>query len=213
MQLAKPNQNYLFGQLPHYFKENDSYVRNDIVGYENQGFLERYLEAFCLEYDQEVDPYIENIGHLYNALGLDNLPMVGSNKFITHLSDMLDNPPDIGTDEQYKILLRYLTHILRVRGTRLGLNLYLAIFGYRVDNLITTPYETAIYDDGFKYDDGWIYDGEEIFFFDVDLVITDYEGINSGNPGSTWLALLKQALQNYIMPVITELKTVTYVQP
>jgi hypothetical protein len=208
----KPNN--LFNTLPHYFKEHDTYVPSGVIGYENDGFLERYLEALCLELDSEFSPYVDNLGYLYDALGLSNLPNSDYNKFLIHISDMLGNPPDIGTDDQYARLLRYLTHILRVKGTRMSLDLYLALFGYKVSSMEIIPYNNIIYDatpQPFKYDNSLHYDTNLIYFFDINLVITDYDGLTTGDPGLTWLGYLKEALGNFIMPIMTNIISITYV--
>lgn len=210
--VSKPN--FLFGKFPNYFKENDTYVPNAVVGYESDGWLERYLEGFSLELDGEFSPYVEALGWLFDATGLSNLPHSDPDVFLIHISDVLGNPPDIGTDAQYKILLRYLRWILQTKGTRLSLDLYLALFGYQVSSLTSTPYDSPIYDNTptpYKYDDGLFYDMESIYYFDVDLVIEDLVGTTTGDPGSTWLDNLKDALSNFIMPIIVNLQSVTYV--
>lgn len=207
----KPN--YMFGTLPNYFKENDTYVPNSVVGYEDEGFLERYLEAFCLEVDGELSPYLDNLGYLFDATGLNNLPHSDPDRFLIHLSDIMGNPPDIGTDTQYKILIRYLTHILKVKGSLLSLDLYLALLGYKVKEITITSYASPIYDaipTPFKYDNGLNYDTEGIYYFEIDLIITDYGGLLTGDPGSTWLETLKQALGNFIMPIMTNIVSISY---
>lgn len=209
--IEKPN--YLFGLLPNYFKENDTYVPNEVLGFESEGFLERYLGGLCSDIDSELSPYLDNIGYLYDATGLSNLPHSDYNKFLIHISDMMGNPPDIGTEELYAILLRYLVHILRVKGTRLSLDLYLVLFGYKVKDMTITPYMTPIYDHlptPYKYDDGYVYDTMDIFYFDLDLVITDYNGMGPLDPGSPWLLKLREALGNFIMPIYINLISVTY---
>lgn len=213
---TKPN--HLFGQLPNYFKENDSYVPNAVSGYEDQGFLERYLQGFCEEIDDEISPYLDNILWLFDALGLSNLPNTDPDLFLIHLSDSLGNPPDIGDDagnhEQYKTLLRYLRIILQNKGSITGVNLYLKLFGYTISSLTVTPYDSPIYDrtpTPFKYDSGIIYDANNIIFSDLDMVISNYPGLTPGAPDSGWLDTLKNAIQVFLLPINTSLNSITYV--
>lgn len=207
----KPN--LMFGTLPNYFKENDSYKPSTVEGFEDDGFLERYLEAFCEDIDDDLIPYVESLGYLYDATGLSNIPNLNLDAFIDYISSMLGNPPDIGTDAQYRTLLRYLRWILQVKGTYLSLKLYLALFGYKVKSFISTPLLTPTYDNTpvpYKYDDGYQYDMQQIWFFNVDIVITDYDGIHHGDPGVLWLNYLREALGSFIMPIFVNIRTLTY---
>ena len=207
----KPN--WMFGTLPQYFKENDNYVPNSVVGYENIGLLERYLECFCQETDNEVTPYIDAIGYLFDATGLDNIPGDNQDRFLIHLSDILLNPEWVGTDEKYKVLLRYLVEILQRRGSLEGLKLYLALLGYKISTFTSTPIETPQYDHTptlHKYDDGLLYDNKGVYYFYVDIVITDYDGIIN-SPTAQFLLDLKEALQTFMMPVVCEITSLTYI--
>ena len=204
----KPN--YLFGKLPDYFKANDNYVPNAVVDYTDKGLLERYLETFCAEIDAELIPPINDLGLLFNAIGL---PAGDSSKFVNLISDTMGNPPDIGSEDLYKILLRYIIYILQTKGTRIALDLYLALFGYKVYSLDIRPYEKPYYDatpTPFKFDNGYRFDSESIFYFDADLVITDYDGRTEGDPGTPWLVKLREALGNFILPIYINLISVTY---
>lgn len=209
---TKPN--YLFGTLPHFFKENDNYVPNTVVGYESDGLLERYLEAFCLELDDEVTPYLGSLTYLWDAIGLNNLPGSEPDKFLIHLSDIMLNPPNVGSSDMYKILIRYIREILQVRGTRLSLDLYLALLGYKVSSITSTPIESPLYDKTPTpdiFDNNLIYDSFRIYYFHIDLVITDYDGIVNTTPSSEWLANLELALENFIFPIFSEIDSITYI--
>ena len=207
----KPN--FLFGQLPHYFKENDSYKPNAVLGYEGDGFVERYLEGFCKELDNELTPYMDNIGYLYDALGLSNIPGSNQDRFLIHIAEFLGNPPDISTKERYKLLLTCLKYILQTKGSWESINLYLALFGYKVDSYELIPYDSPLYDKTptpDKYDVGYATDTTKLFYFDLNLVITDYPGYTYGDPGVDWLALLKEAISNFLLPVNVNLLSITF---
>ena len=202
--------NFLFDKLSSYFKENDSYKGTDVPGYEGDGIVERFLETFCLELDNEFSPYVDSLGYLFDATGLSNLPGIDTDRFLIHIADSWGNPPSISDNSNYRVLLRYLIYILRKRGTLEGLNLYLRLLGYKVKTLTTLPYDTVKYDDGSKYDNGLFYDVQSMFYHDINIVITDYTGFGPTVPTSDWLDSLKQALIQFIIPIYSNLVSVTY---
>lgn len=205
---------FLFGKLPNYFKANDNHIPNTVVGYENDGLLERYLDIFGLELDNQFTPYIDSLHLLYDAIGLNNIPGNNTDRFLIHIADTLGNPPDIGTNDQYKTLLRYLIHILKNKGNRASLDMYLALFGYQVSEIVIDPYDSLVYDNlptPAKYDSGRLYDTNVIWYFNMVLTIEDLNGTNTGAPTTQWLIDLRDALNNFIMPITVEISTVNYV--
>ena len=202
----KPN--YLFGLLPYYFKANDTY--KDV---NDEGLLERFLELFCEEIDTQVSYPIDSILYIFDALSYDLLAVNNPNDFLNYLAENFNNPPDIGTEDQYKILLRYLAHILRVRGTRKGIELFLAIFGYRIKSLNEYSLDLNIYDNTpnpSKYDQSLQYDNEFIFYSEFDLIIEDYPGYGTNPPTAAWLALLKEAIEKFLIPIWARLVVLSY---
>ena len=215
---SKPN--FLFGKLPHYFKENDSY--KDVNG---EGFLERYMEIFCAEVDNQITPYIDDLPLITNAEELPNLTSPNGEDLIIHLSSLFGNPPDVGNSNIYAggpnselvyyKLIRYIKHILQTKGTIKSLELYLALYGYELSNIteaspIVTKYDNTPtpddYDDFKKYDFGFV------FFSEYDLVITDKAGMGTKNPPQAWLDnSLKPAIQNFLSPIWALLDSLTYV--
>lgn len=204
---SKPN--YLFGLLPHYFKQNDTY--KDI---NDKGLLERYLEIFCNEVDQEVvNPYIEGLLSVTDAEALGNINIANINNLLIHIAETFGNPPSIGTDNQYKALLRHIWEILQCKGTTKSLSLYLALYGYKIKNLSESgitlhQYDQVpikgVYDTGLTYDEGFT------FYSGYDLAITDYPGTGTKNPSQEWLNLLKEAISQFISPVFAQLNSITY---
>ena len=81
---SKPN--FMFGRLPHYFKENDSY--KDV---NNEGLLERYLEIFCAEIDTEVSPYIDELLDITDAEALSGLTRDNPTELLIHISELFGN--------------------------------------------------------------------------------------------------------------------------
>jgi len=202
--------NYLFSLLPGFFKENDSYKDGN-----NEGLLERYLEIFCKEVDEEVVPYIDSVGYLYDVSQLvSKLPHVDPLKFLDHIAELFDNPPNIGSESQYIILLRYIRQIYQTKGTTIAINLFLAIYGYTIHNITETSTAANIYDatpTTIKYDNGAVYDSGFTFYSGWDLVITDLPGKTPTDPGATWMTNeLKVAIQKFISPIFSILNSVTY---
>ena len=200
--------NYLFELLPYYFKENDSY--KDV---NNEGLLERYLEIFCHEIDDEVVPYIDNIAYLYDAKNLLNLPHSDPLKFLDHIADLFGNPPNIGTDTQYKILLRYIRLIFQTKGTKQALSYFLAIYGYKIFSLTESGINIKKYDASptlLEYDEGGEYDYGFNFYSGWDLIITDLPGTGNKFPNDVWLYNLQSAVQKFIAPIFATLNSITY---
>lgn len=204
---SKPN--HLFGKLPLYFKTEDTYKDGN-----DEGLLERYLEIFCAELDNEVSPYIDELLDITDAEALTGLTRSNPTEFLNTISDVFGNPPDIGTEAQYITLLRHVVWILKTKGTRKSLELFLAVFGYEISTLTEAAAVEVVYDaspTAIEYDDSLLYDVGFPFYSDWDLIITDYTGTTTGNPGSAWLTLLKEAIQQFISPIFATLTSVTYV--
>lgn len=206
---------YLFGLLPSRFVEKDSYKNNPAAtGYTEEGLLERFLEIFCLEIDNELSPYIDDIGLLVDASQLPNLPHDDTSKFLIPLAADLGNPPDIGTEDQYKTLLINSRLINQHKGSKEGVSLFLAVFGYEISDLTQSEVSAKSYDATptvLKYDSGLQYDAGFIFYSGWDLIIADVPGTGTKNPTQDFLDSLKEAIQKFISPVFATLGTVTYV--
>ena len=146
-------KNYLFNLLPAYFHKADSNKDSN-----NEGTLNRFLQALGDDLDTEVVTYIESFTDI---LEIETTP----SKFINYLSYTLGNPPDIFKDEVlYKKLLRYILNVYKIKGTRESYELYFSMLGFNVtiieenDSLVdlydasTEAYDNTvtIYDDGCK---------------------------------------------------------------
>lgn len=211
---TKPN--FLFGKLPHYFKENDSYKDGN-----GEGLLERYLEIFCTEIDNKVSPYIDELLDITDAEALSGLTRENPTELLTHISELFGNPPDIGIgtaysggESEYIVLIRHIIHILQTKGTKKSIDYYLAIYGYKVTSLTESISTINTYDvvpAAGEYDDAGVYDEGFIFYSGFDLVITDLPGTSTKNPTQTWLdGYVKPAIQNFIAPIWAQLGSLTY---
>ena len=215
----KPN--FLFGKLPRYFKENDSYNPNAVSGYEDKGLLERYLEIFCAEIDAEVSPYIDEVLDTVDAEALSGLTITNDDDFLNLLSNLFGNPPDISTTDawsgdetNYTQLIKHIVTILQTKGTRKSLELFLALYGYQITTLNESGAQSKQYDESpteLIYDNNVEYDFGFVFYSDYTLVITDLSGTAVKNPSQAWLDnYLKAAINSFINPIFTETTTLTY---
>lgn len=211
----KPN--FLFGKLPRYFKENDS--QKDLNG---EGLLERYLAIFCLEIDEEISPFLDEVLDITNAKALSGLTRDNPTELLNHIAEIFGNPPDIGIgtaysggELEYINLISHISHILKTKGTVKSLEYFLAIYGYAIDSIIENTITSKSYDEtpvALKYDDGPTYDVGFTFYSGYDLVITDYPGTSVKNPTQGWLDdYLKPAIQNFISPIWAQLGSLTYI--
>lgn len=144
---------FIFGhfipdKLPVYFRMNDSYKDKN-----GDGLLMRYLTVFGDEIDQEIIPTIECYINIIDAQKADA-------KFLTHISDVLGNPPDVfGQDDKYRNLLSYICSIYKIKGTKVAYELFFSILGFDIDLVEIEPNQGfSEYDDGGQYDNGLIYD-------------------------------------------------------
>jgi hypothetical protein len=200
--------NYLFSLLPQYFKENDSYKDGN-----NEGLLERYLEIFCAEVDSQVAPYIDNAHYLFDAENLGSLSGDNPDKFLDYLSSLFGNPPYMGTDLQYKALIKHIVWILKTKGTFASVELFLNLLGYTISSYTEETFPDIIYDATptvLEYDDSLVYDDLYRFYSDWDLIITDLPGTGPKSPTSEWLTKLKLAIQKFLCPIFATLNSVTY---
>lgn len=136
---------WLFSFLPTYFKMNDTYKTED-----DHGLLERYLGAIDPLILSEIIPSIENY--------MDNIDAQTSKpKFLTHISDVLGNPPDVfDNDNKYRNLLSYVVSIYKIKGTIESYKLFFDILGFNAEIEEIPPKKSVG-----QYDLGLIYDNEE----------------------------------------------------
>jgi hypothetical protein len=201
---SKPN--YLFGLLPAYFKENDSYKNGN-----NEGLLERYLENFCNEIDQQVVPYLDNIAYIVSAQDLSSYPGTNPNRFLTHLGDVLGNPPDINKDDTYyRILLAHAIMIYRAKGTKKALAYYLGLLGYQITTLSETIGAGLKYDNSLLFDNGLYFDSGCVLCSSYTLLIGDLPGTAVKNPDAARLLLIKTSIETFINPVNVLITSITY---
>lgn len=133
-------KDFIFQRLPSYFKRYDT--NKDVNG---KGTLERYLEIFGEELDEEIIPLLEN--HL-SIVDSQNC----SEEFLIHISDTLGNPPDINLDlQQYRNILSFIVSHYKLKGTVKGYEFFFNLLNFDIA-IVEIPYNEAFYDNGEIYD-------------------------------------------------------------
>lgn len=144
-------KNFFKNLLTVYQRENDTYKNGS-----GEGLFERYMALFGESVDNEQASQIDNYLDIIDAGICDE-------KFLTHISDVLGNPPDIFlNNDQYRNLLLYITNVYKVKGTSRGYLLFFYILGYNVTVLEIEPNNFPNrYDTSKEYDDeDYTYDME-----------------------------------------------------
>jgi hypothetical protein len=136
--------------IPDYIRDNDSYRDND-----GKGFVERYLEIFGQELDEEYYAMIEEdvFTDLFNPLEMDA-------KFLDYVAYALGDIPTLTfTEASYRRLLTYLVSIWKIKGTKrsfIAILLPLRAVVTEIEEIVPLSYT---YDAGHTYDQpGILYD-------------------------------------------------------
>jgi len=175
------------------------------------GILERFLDTLCIEMDNNVIPYLENIGNLYSANELRRIPKNDYYDFLIPLANMFTNPPDIYEDnEKYSQLIRYIVHILFRRGSKSALTLYFRLAGYNVDIVDSEPVVSK-YDVGLLYDDDFLYDNITSYITDLSIELSDINSSNPNPPSASQLSLYEEAVRRFLLPINATLSEITYI--
>jgi hypothetical protein len=136
-------QNFFFGQLPLYYKVNDTY--RDI---NDRGLLERFLEIFGMEINEEVTPLVENYLKIINPFETDP-------KYLTTLGYTMGSPPDLlGDPDAYAKILAYIIQVYKIKGTAKAYELLFSLIGFNITISELPPDEWYTLDDGTTLDMG-----------------------------------------------------------
>ena len=117
----------------------------------DKGTLQRYNESLGEDYDDELQPLIENL--VANNLDPDTALI----KFLVYL-ECLFLPVILGTDEAMRRrVIKYTSHFNRVRGTVVGYEIMFSMLG--MDTVIVEDWEDFSFDSGTPFDtDGRTFD-------------------------------------------------------
>ena len=135
---------FIVGNLPNYFLEEDTYKDTD-----NKGLFERYMGMYGGYIDEELYPQINNYLNIIDASICDS-------KFLNHISDVLGNPPDVFKNEaQYRNLLSYIVSVYKIKGTKRAYELFFSILGFNIEIEEVEPVNAEyLYDNEGEYDKG-----------------------------------------------------------
>lgn len=183
--------------IPVYIRENDSYKNPD-----KEGLFERYMALFGESIDNEQANQIENYLNILDS-------SVAESKHLSHISDVLGNPPDIFKDiNQYRNLLSYIVNVYKVKGTSEGYKLFFYILGFDVSVENLEPLNnTLLYDEGDEYDtEELIYDPETCVMCSYyNIIIRQITGAPYSIDGNT-IQLLNNAI-SFNEPINAKLKS------
>lgn len=135
---------WMFARLPAYFKNNDTY--KDANG---EGILERYLATLGYELDENIVSQIPCYLKIIDPTECQEI-------FLSHISDVLGNPPDIFNDiTLYRKLLNYIVAVYKIKGTIAAYQLFFSLLGYNVTITEVEPINSeSEYDIEGEYDTG-----------------------------------------------------------
>lgn len=195
-------KDWLFNKFPHRYKKEDSY--KDVDG---KGLFERFLNALGEELDEEVIPYLESHLDILDSMSV-------SDALLPHLADTLGNPPDTLRDaDKYRLFLKYIVPINRLKGTVGSYDLLFSIFGVTVE-IEVDELVRHLYDNDLEYDEK---DGDLLYDSDCPECICYSLNIIDGDGNFPLFGEMNEAeLENllkligYIEPIDTLLCTLSY---
>ena len=142
-------KSFIKSLLPDEVLNRDSYKNT-----ENKGLLERYLNNFGEELDQNLEPYLTNFLDLLD-------PRICDPKYLTPLSFILGLPPSIDKNiSTYRKILSYAIQIYKLKGTKKSYQLLFNLIGISIEIVEEIPRKAARYDDNILYDETTNYDDE-----------------------------------------------------
>lgn len=127
--------NWLFGKLPSYFKDSDTYQNLN-----GEGLLERYLRNFGQELDEDIYPFIANFLDLFDAAKCDVT-------LLPHLSFILGIPIGIdNTEATYRKVLKYAVQLYKVKGTVMSYKMLFNLINLDIQLIEDEPQGKVTYD-------------------------------------------------------------------
>ena len=134
---------WIFSQFPKRFKKDDTY--KDANG---RGVLERYLQIFGQELDNNFMPLIQNMQDILSVKKCDDkfLPLIGA------YMGALPAPDNLPAT--YRLILAAGVQIYKAKGTANSFKIMFNILGYDCNIVPIQPIAPATYDSTQTYDDG-----------------------------------------------------------
>lgn len=140
-------KDFFFQNLSPQVQLQDTHVNAD-----GEGLTQRYLQAFGLELDEEVVPFIEEFT---NILDLETTP----EKFLPFIAYQLGSPPNIlNTPQTFRKILGQIVNIYKIKGTECSYQLLFNLLGLNLLISIQPNQAPTLYDEGSIYDNNKLYD-------------------------------------------------------
>lgn len=132
-------------------------------------------------------------------------------EYLTHLSDVLGNPPDIFNDTfLYRNLLSYIVSVYKIKGTKKAYELFFSVLGFDIDLVEIEPSSLEInYDSDNQYDSGHLYDQNNCVscsYYDITFY---YKDSSNTVLGQDILERLKEAI-TFNEPINAKLRNLTF---
>lgn len=187
-------KDWLFGKLPQYFKDNDTYV--DLNG---EGLLERYLRNYGDELDENIMPFINDFLDLFDAAKCQAT-------LLPHLSFLLGIPITIDdTEATYRKVLKYAIQLYKVKGTEPSYQMLFNFIGLDISVIEDTP-QTPV-----------TYDADPMYIYDEPTGVRQYDTSCASCSGYTiaYNANLDPLNPNSVSPALLTIaqKIICYLQP
>lgn len=195
---------FLFGKLSHYFKREDTFKDGN-----DQGLLERYLQVFGDELDENISGDIDDYLDIIH-------PLLADEKFLNLIAYNVGNPPDIFNDvDQYRIILSNILSVYKVKGTIQSYQVWFSMLGFDLVVITEFPQLNVIYDDGNLYDnDDPATDDDETWKYDSYCgPCSEYSisfGTSNNDPiDQTTLDILHKAIP-FVEPINAKLRNLIF---
>ena len=202
-------KDWFFNKLPNYYHINDS--DKDSQG---KGLLQRYLETYGEELDDNMLPFIDNFVNIIDPRGQASIGY----KYLNHLAYTLGSPPDLfmgdpAQDAKYAKLLNHIVSIYKIKGTARSFELFFALLGYSI-SVIEYPQNPLVrFDDIYNFDNGYFMDSgcEPCSEFSI----LSQAILNNGSCGNTTNPVLDPSIYpvmiealKFLQPINTILKSI-----
>lgn len=128
-------KNWIFNQFPGPYQESDPNKNSA-----KEGTLQRFLQVFGNELDEDFIPYLDNFMDIVDYLKCDDkfLPLIGS---------ILGYPPSInGDNDTYRKILAYVVAIYKIKGTKRSYEIMFNLLGFSIMITEEVPKKKLTYD-------------------------------------------------------------------
>lgn len=128
-------KDWIFKQLPGDYQNSDP-SKNGA----GEGVLQRYLQTFGDELDEQFIPFVEDFMECLDLINCDD-------KYLPYISGILGYPPNInGIPETYRKILAYAIAIYKIKGTKKSYEIAFNLIGLEITFIEEVPRKKITYD-------------------------------------------------------------------